>query len=248
MKKKLILLFVTAILVTSAVAQSNNLFRTMQVKVKMDKKAEWEKKMPVFIKTHYPQVVYRVYEVTTGENTGSYFLSVGPMSYKDLDVPPIFPKGQAAEKIDGHALQALTESIEVDYYTNLELLSTKKPDRKIKYVQVNFVDIVVGSWTDVQTFLARIKEVRDKNKMQLDLNYFRPSNSGSVNSFVMLTYFERMEELDVNLKFDEMYDKEFGAGAWTRDRQNYYGHVVESRIELWSLRTDLSMLKSVSAN
>lgn len=50
---------------------------------------------------------------------GSYVLSVPPISYKDFDAPPLFPKGEAAAKSDEQALDALSESVEV-------IMSTRK--------------------------------------------------------------------------------------------------------------------------
>ncbi len=246
--KRLFFVFVATMLVTSAVCQNNNLFWTMRVKVKMDKKLEWEKKAPVLMKTHYPQFNFRVYEVMTGPNTGDYFLSIGPMSYKDLDAPPVFPKGEVAAKTDGQALDAISESLEVTHYKRVEEISSMKADRKIKYAQLNFVEITVGSWMDVQAFLTKIKEAREKNGLKTDVDYFRPVNSGAVNRFVTGWYLEKMEELDGDSNLGEMYDKVHGNNAWYRDWQNYLSKVKSSHFELWGFRPDLSIPNPIAVS
>lgn len=246
--KQLMLVFVTTMWFTGLFAQNSNLFWTMRVKVKMDKKLEWEKKAPLLMKTHYPQYSFRVYEVTTGENTGTYVLSIGPMSYKDLDVPPIFPKGEAALKTDGQALDAISESLEVTHYKRVEAISSIKSDRKNKYAKINFIEIHIGSWQEIESMLAKVKQVREKNDLQTDVSYFRPENSGAVNRFAIVTYMEKMEELDTDVKFAEMYDKIHGNYAWYKDLQNYLSKIKSNYVELLALREDLSTPKPVAVS
>jgi hypothetical protein len=246
--KRIFLVLVTIMFVASAFAQNNNLFWTMRVKVKMDKKLEWEKKAPLLMKTHYPQFTFRVYEVTTGENTGSYVLSIGPMSYKDLDVPPVFPKGEAALKTDGQALDAISESLEVTHYKRMDAISSIKMDRNNKYAKINFFEINIGSWQEIESLLAKMKQVREKNDLKMDVSYFRPVNSGAMNKFAAVTYMEKMADLDKEVKFAEMYDEMHGSDAWYKDSQNYLSKIKSNYIELWVLRQDLSTTKPVAVS
>ena len=73
--KRIILVVMMTVMASLVVAQKNNLFWSMRVNVKMDKKLEWEKKAVVFMKTHYPQFKFRVYNVATGPNSGEYFIA-----------------------------------------------------------------------------------------------------------------------------------------------------------------------------
>lgn len=239
--KRLLFACVMTMFVTCTLAQ-NNLYWTMRIKVKMDKKLEWEKKTPVFMKTHYPQFKYRVWEVMTGENSGSYVIAIGPMSYKDLDAPMSSPKGEALMKTDGQALDAISESTEVNHYRRVDAISTMKADRKLKYLQVTTAEITPGIWGDVQTIAAKIKEARDKGGSKMDIDFVRPSNSGLGNRFLSLRYFEKMEELDLDEKFGEMYDKVHGDNAFYKASQDYFNMVKGTWTELRVLRTDLSSL------
>lgn len=244
--KRSILTLVVTLVVTSALAQ-DNLFWTMRVKVKMDKRLEWEKKAPLFMKTHYPQFVFRVYEVTTGPNTGSYVLSIGPISYKLLDSPPVYPKGEAAVRSDEQVLDAMTESTEVIHYRRVDEISQTKPDRKNKYASLNFIDINLGSWPEIQAFHAKIKQVREQNGIAGDFGFFRPVHSGAYNRFVFVRYLERLEELDMNTNIEELYDKVHGKYAFHTDREKYLSLLKSTSGELWVLRNELSTPQPVAA-
>lgn len=243
--KRIILVLVTVMMITVTAAQTNNLFWTMRVKVKMDKKLEWEKKAPLLMKNHYPQYTFRVYEVSTGPNTGSYVLSIGPMSYKDFDAPPVFPKGAAAAKADRQALDAICESVEVTHYQRDEEISNVRVDRQNKYAQLTFVEIEIGSWEAVRGILTKVQAVRKINALKEDIGYFRPANSGPGNMFAVVRYLEKWEELEMDNKFPEMYNKAHGENAFTKDRKDYFEMVKSMTSELWVLRPDLGSTKSI---
>ena len=223
-------------------SQSNNLLWTMTVDVKMDKKLEWEKKMVLFVKTHYPQLKYRTWEVISGDHTGSYVLIIGPTSYKEMGTPPVSPKGEALMKADGQALDALCNSSKVTYYTIAEGLSTTKPDRKLKYQLVGFSEIKIGTWGDVSGFLTRQKAAREKGGSSQDHAVLRPSNSGVPNAFMGIMFVEKLEELDASENIGEMYDKTFGNNAFYKDWNNYLSLIKSTHYEIRALRTDLSNL------
>ena len=247
--KRLFLTLVIAALFAGAIAQNNNVFWTMRVKVKMDKKLEWEKKAPAFMKAHHPNASFRVYEISTGPNTGSYVLSVGPLSYKDMDAPPVFPKGETSAKADAQALDAICESREITHYRRVEGISDINPDRNNKYARLNFLEIKVGTWLQVLAFLQKIDAVRQKNQIKNDIAYFRPTHSGAVNRFVIVYYLEKLEELDMMEQgFGEMYDEVHGNNAWYRDITNYFGMIKSSEFELWALRPDLSTPKTMAVS
>jgi len=238
-----ILLATVMILITAAAfSQTNTLYWSMTVDVKMDKRLEWEKKMVTFVKTHYPQLKYRVWEVMSGERTGNYVLVMGPTSYKEMGTPYTSPKGEALMKTDSQALDALCNSTEVNYHSLVEGLSNSNPDRKLKYQVATYSEIGVGTWSEVNIFLSRIKEAQEKGGSKRDYMYLRPSNSGVGASYVSIRFFEKMEELDASENMGEMYDKAFGTNAWYKDMQNYLSMIKSSKREIRVLRSDLSGL------
>ena len=243
--KRLLMITVMTVIAVVTFAQSNNLLWTMTVDVKMDKKLEWEKKMLTFVKTHMPQVKYRVWEVISGTNTGAYVIVMGPTSYKEMDVPNVSPKGEALMRTDGQGLDALCNWSKVNYYNIVDALSPAKPDRKLKYQVATFSEINMGTWGDVSDFLAHQKEAREKGESKSDYIYLRPSNSGAGNAFVSIRFIEKMEELDGSastFNMAESYDKTFGNNSWYKDYNNYMSMIKSNRTEIRVLRADLSNL------
>lgn len=240
--KRLLMAAVMTLITAVTFSQSNNLYWSMSVNVKMDKKLEWEKKVVTFVKTHYPQLKYRIYEVISGENTGSYVVVMGPTSYKEMEAPYVSPKGEALMKTDGQALDALCNSTIVTYNRRVDNLSSMKADRKLKYLVVSYSEIINGTWGDVSDYILRVKDARIKGGLNMDVDYFRPSNSGIGNAYASIRYVEKLEELDANVDFGEIYDKVHGNNAWYKDWNNYLSKVKQTKTEIRVLRTDLSSL------
>jgi hypothetical protein len=223
-------------------AQSNNVFWSMMVTVKMDKKLEYEKKVIAYTKTHLPGLKYRAYEIISGENTGAYVFVTGPSSYKDMDVQNVSPKGEALMKADGQALDALCVSTQISYMHRQEALSVMKKDRKLKYLQVFYRENAIGTWTDIYDYLLKVKSAREKGGSKMDIDVFRPSNEGMINMFATVRYFEKMEELDLQEDLGEMYDKVNGNNSYYKDNANYLSMLKSIKSELRVLREDLSSL------
>lgn len=243
--KKVTFTMVLVVLLTWAVQAQNpsNLFWSMTVHVKMDKRLEWEKKFATYVKTHYPAVKYRVYEVITGDNTGAYVVVMGPMSYKDMDAFPVSVKGVALERSDAQALDALCNSVTVSHFRRVDELSTANAQRKLKFLVVTMNEIKLGTWGEVSEFLKRRKEAREKGGSTSDIDYFRPSNSGAGNVYAYIQYVEKLEDLETDhFDMNSAYDKLFGTNAWYRDWANYISKVEENQTEIRVLRPDLSVM------
>jgi hypothetical protein len=223
-------------------APANNLFWSMTAFVKMDKRLEWEKKFTAFVKSHYPTIKYRAYEVISGPRTGAYVVVMGPMSYKDVDAFPASVKGQAAAMTESQVIDALCNSVEVNYYRRVNELSNANAQRKLKYLVVSQNEIVVGTWGDAFDYLKKSKEAREKGGSTDDIDYFRPSYSGAANMFASVRYVEKLEELE-NSTFNanEAYDKVFGNNSWHEDTKKYFSLIRENMNEIRVLRTDLSV-------
>lgn len=222
-------------------SQSNNLFWTLTVKVKMDKRQEYEKKLVPFLKTNYPNLKIRTWEVITGENTGAFVFVMGPTSYKEMDVPLVSPKGEGQLKIDAQALDAMSESSVAAHAVRVEAASMMKPDRKMKYIQVVSYEIKLFTWGNYRQILVKSKEARTKGGSVLDYDVFRPSNSGPGNTFSIVTHYNKLEELTMTEAFDEMYDKANG-NAFYNDLTEWNSNILSQRYELRVLRSDLSQL------
>ena len=244
--KRLVIIGAFVMLTTFTFAQqADNLIWVMRIEVKMDKKLEWEKKMTTFVKTHYPNLKYRVWEVLTGNSTGKYVIIMGPTSYKALGTPSVSPKGEAAMRADGQALDALCNSTTVNHLRIVEGLTNNKPDRKLKYQVATYTEIEMGTWGDVADFQERLMAARKKAGSTADYGILRPTNSGAGNAYVTIRWVENLEELDGGGNFggiSDAYDEIYGNNAWYKDWNNYMGNVKSNQSELRVLRTDLSSL------
>jgi hypothetical protein len=195
-----------------------------------------------FVKTHYPNIKYRVWEVISGENTGSYVTVMGPMSFKDMDTPMVSPKGEALQKADGQALDALCNSTQSMYMRKQEDISKMKAERKLKYLIATYTDFNPGTWDDIHDIIKKRKESRDKGESKLDIDYFRPAASGNNNAYMSARFFEKMEELDIQEDLGAMYDKVFGKDAGYKIAVDFNGMIKSSKSEMRVLRADLSAL------
>ncbi|MEQ1584445.1 MAG: hypothetical protein ABL895_01090 [Cyclobacteriaceae bacterium] len=240
--KRLVTTSVMMLIAVVIFAQSNNVYWSMTVTPKIDKKFEWEKKIVAYIKTHMPGVKYRIWEIISGENTNSYVIVMGPMSYKDMDLQNVSPKGEALMKTDVQGLYTLAISTQVNYTQRQEDISMIKKDRKLKYLQVVTAENTVGTWGDIREYLKKVKTAREKGGSKMDIDVHRPNNSGLINSFSSIRFFEKMEELDLQEDLGEMYDKAHGNNSYYKDNANYLSMLKSIKSELRVLREDLSSL------
>ncbi len=244
MKRLILCLLFFSALVQVGYAQDNvNVLWSEIMHVKKDKAAEFEKRLPVFLKTHFPTLSFRVYEVLTGANTGAFVLASGPYAYKEFDQPMVSPKGEAAQKADGQALDALTESIEVRHMRRVTAISMARPERKIKFVMATTRNIKLGSWGDINEILVKLKAARVAGSSKMDVDFLRPVGSGSPNLYVAIRFFDKWEDLDYEENLSEMYDKTNGNGSWARDVARLNELTVDATSEMRVLRPDLSTMK-----
>jgi hypothetical protein len=237
--KRLILSLAVIILAFSASGQTADIIWTQRMTPKTDKIGEIEKKLPVFLKTHYPQLSFRVYEVITGPNTGSYVIATGPYMFKDMDAPMTSPKGEAAQQADGLALMALCESVETNFNRMIPEISIPDPKRELKFIQVTTREYEMGSWGIYRDFLTKLKVAREKGP-KVDLVYFEPVAGGTLNSFVAVRYFNKWEELDMSQNLPELYDNAHGRAAWSKALTEINRVTKTSKQEVRVLRKDLS--------
>jgi hypothetical protein len=242
--KHLLAFLLIALLAGTGIAQDNDLIWTKTINVKMDKRLEWEKKLVAFVKTHMPDAKYRVWEVISGERTGSYIIIVGPTNYKAWDQPNTSPKGEAMMRADGQALDALCNWTRDAYFKRVDGLESSNSDRKLKYQVASYSVIEMGTWGEVRDILTRMKESREKAGSKYDGAVLRPSNSGPGNAFLSIRWVENLEELDgggvfgVSAKYDEI----FGNNSFYKDINHYFEMIKSNTSELRVLRRDLSNL------
>lgn len=241
MKKMMVLLSFLMLSLFVIGQGESNVFWSMRMKPKMDKIGELEKRLPVFLKTHYPQMSFRVYEVLTGENTGSFMVITGPFAMKDMDMPMVSPKGEALQKADGLALSALCESSEVSMTRLQEDISIPNPKRQINLILATTRELEGGSWDEYEGILMKLKAAREKGGTKQDLAYHRPTVSGSTNVIHSVRFVSSWAELEVSDNLAEMYDNAHGRAAWAKDVARLTAMTKSTKQEMRVLRKDLSV-------
>lgn len=239
MRKLIIALGITLLTCTAIGQTGNNVFWTMRVKPKLDKLAEIEKKLPLFLKTHYPNLSFRVYETLTGPNTGCYVIVTGPYAFKEFDVPMTSPKGEALQNADGMALNALYENMETMFYRTFNEPATPNANREIKFIQVTEREYESGSWSEYSDFLKKLRAVRDKSS-KIDISYMEPVAGGNLNTFATVRFFSKWEELSTNENLAELYDNMYGRAAWSNQMRVINTINKSTKQEVRVLRKDLS--------
>ncbi len=210
---------------------------SMRIWPKLDKIGEIEKKLPLFLKTHYPKLSFRVYETITGPNTGSYVVVSGPYAFKDFDVPMVSPKGEALQRTDDLALLSMYEKTEVQFSRILFDLSIPKPNREIKFIQVTEREYEAGKWDEYLDFLKKLRAAREKGS-KLDVSYMEPA-MGASNTFTAIRFFNKWEELDNAENLAEMYDNVNGKAAWSEKMKTINVINKSTKREIRVLRKDL---------
>jgi hypothetical protein len=88
--------------------------------------------------------------------------------------------------------------------------------------------------------MKKVVEARKKGGSKVDVDIFRPSMSGTPNTYLSAQYAETMAEFDLEEDFEAMYNTVHGKNAWYIDYTNYLSNVVSVTRELRVLREDLS--------
>jgi hypothetical protein len=241
MKRMTILLSFMMLSIFVSGQGESNVFWSMRMKPKMDKIGDLEKKLPVFLKTHYPQLSFRVYEVITGENSGSFLVITGPFAMKDLDVPMVSPKGEALQKADGLALSALCESSEVNMTRLQADLSIPNPNRQINMILATTREIENGSWDEYEGLIKKLREAREKGKSKMDIAYHRPTVSGQTNIIHSIRFLNSWADLDIDEDLAAMYDNVHGRAAWSKTVDRLTQLTKSTKQEMRVLRKDLSV-------
>lgn len=239
---KRVMTLAVMLIAMTAQSQNKNVFWSLNVKPKIDHWLDYEKKVVPYVKTHFPNLKYRCWQVLTGENSGSFIFVIGPSTWKEMGTPMVSPKGEAAQKLEGQALDALSESSSSGYMTRQDDVSNVKADRKLKYLSASYYEIEIGSWDYFHDFFAKAKAARASMGSKMDIDYFRPVSSGPTNVIGIVRFMETLEEMDIDEKTSEAYDKIYGMNSYSRDIMLIRSKIKSTRSELRVLRTDLSQL------
>jgi hypothetical protein len=141
-------------------------------------KAEWHKQqkdpLPLF-----------VWEVMSGDETGSYVVGRLNQHWADLDKPAVPDQADLDEfnKVLGPAVQSVVSR----YYEYLPKVSSPPADNKVsKFSEIIGYHVRYGKDAEFNTLIAKITEGINKTKWPVNFLWFALANGGPTGNYVLV--------------------------------------------------------------
>jgi hypothetical protein len=150
-----------------------------------------------------------VWQITTGEHTGTYVVGEPPTHWKDLDNPPISEEADQAEwmKTMGPAV----ESMEARDYAVMTDLSTPPAAMPAKYGEVITFRVKMGKTQEFIANIAKISAAIKKTKWGGNYTWYALIHGGPGNTFVLVIDHPNYADFEEPAKtFDMMLTEAMG--------------------------------------
>lgn len=242
--RKIFLLLLMAVTVSSF-GQGKTIYSVSWVKPKIGMTTAFETAWKAHVaKFHAGDDKRTVFEVTSGDRTGSYMLAEGPMSYADMDVEKTTQSAHDAD-YDKTVAPTLADESGTYYYQYLDSLSYNTDVQADKSV-VTLTYIKNGKMGDYRDELK--KAVDMLKKMNVPTNTFRYQKMAAGSSPVMSSVYvlkDGFKQLEQDYfkdapNFRDNYVKTYGINAWM-DRVKLLDEIiVKTEVYLRKRRADLS--------
>jgi len=188
-----------------------------------------------------------VYEIVTGDNTGTYQLIEGPFAYADMD------KEMPSAKVRSqNFFSTVSPKLEVDKegytYRWIDTLSYNYKDvQATKYAQTNY-NVKPGKMADLLKEIRRAVLINEQIKSPVSYTGYAMMFAGSKQQFVVRSALkEGFKQLETNFfpgnteAFKAAYVKTYGQEAWDkRSGGSIYEYVDSFDQFLIKYRKDLS--------
>jgi hypothetical protein len=200
-------------------------------------KAAWHKQQ------NDPQPLL-VWEILSGENTGTYLVGRVGQHWADLDKPAIPEETDKAEfqKVIG----SYVESVTTQYYEFIPKISKPTEDKMpSKFSEVLIFHLKYGKGSDFRTAIDRVHEAAQKTKWPVNYLWYELVNGGPTGMYVLVlprkSWADFEDKPDVK-PFRDMLKDAFGQ-AEADSVVDQINHSVEKEItEISQFRPDLSYL------
>jgi hypothetical protein len=200
-------------------------------------KAEWHKQQKD------PLPLY-VWEVMTGENTGSYIVGRLNQHWTDLDKPAVADQADLDEF--NKVLGASVESVVARYYETLPKISSPgntKPTDKIS--EIISYHVRPGKDAEFNSVAARINEAIQKTKWPVSYLWLVLANGGPGGTYVLVIPHSSWADLEdkPDMKpFRQMLTDAYGAGEADSVIKRLDASIDSTTSEIDKFRADLSYL------
>jgi len=199
-------------------------------------KAAWHKQQ------NDPQPLF-VWQILSGENTGSYVVGRLGQHWADFDKPAIPDETDLAEfqKVIG----GYVESVVARYYEYMPKVSNPS-DAKMpsKFAEVLTFDLPYGKESEFRSAIGRVYEATQKTKWPVNFEWYALDNGGPTEYVLVLPHsnWADFEDKPDVKPFRDMLKEAFGQAEADSIVDRIYHSVQRDTSEIIQFRPDLSYL------
>jgi len=200
-------------------------------------KAAWHKQQ------NDPQPLL-VWEIMSGDNTGTYVVGRLGQHWADFDKPPISDEADLAEfqKVVG----GYVDSVIAHYYEFMPKVSNPTNDKlPSKFADVLTFYVRYGKGSDFRSAMARVTEAAAKTKWQPNYEWYELVSGGPVDTFVLVlprNNWADFEDKPEVKPFRDMLKDAFGPSEADSILERFDNSVQRQTDEIVKFRADLSYL------
>jgi hypothetical protein len=201
-------------------------------------KAAWHKQMKD------PRPLF-VWQITTGDHTGTYVVAEPPVRWKDLDNPPISEDADQAEwmKTMGPAVESMEAR---DYAVLTDVSRPSGGAMPSKYAEAITFRVKSGKTDEFMADVKKITEAIKKTNWPANFTWYALLHGGMGNTFVLLIEHNSYADFEEPAKtFDMMLAEALGKDE-AKTLQNRLDAVMESsESQFVKFRQDLSYIPAM---
>ena len=200
-------------------------------------KAAWHKQQ------NDPQPLL-VWEILSGDNTGTYVVGRVGQHWADFDKPPIPDEADLAEF--QKAVGGYVDSVVARYYEFMPKVSNPVNDKlPSKFADVLTFYVRYGKDSDFRSAMARVTEGASKTKWQPNYDWYELTSGGQANVFVLVlprNSWADFEDKPEVKPFRDMLKEAFGQTEADSIMERFDNSVQKQTDEIIKFRSDLSYL------
>lgn len=185
-----------------------------------------------------------VWEILSGENTGTYVVGRFGQHWTDLDKPSVPDEADLAEyqKVIGNYVDSVTTS----YYEYMPKVSNPPSDTMAaKFSEVITFHVRYSKISQFRSALSRIHDAAEKTKWGVNYEFFALANGGTTGTFVLVIPHNNWADFgdNPNVKpFRDMIKEAYGQEGADSIMGELDSAVEKETSEISKFRTDLSYL------
>lgn len=208
---------------------------TQQYEAGRKTKAEWHKKQ------NDPRPLF-VWEIQTGEQTGTFVVGEPATQWKDLDNPPITEEADQAEW--DKTIGSSTQSLVTHFYTQMPDISRPSAgNMPPKYLEVVTFQVHMGKSDDWVAGMKKITAAINKTNWPVHYSAFSLSYGGKGNTFVLAIEHANYADFEEPEKpFDKMLAEAMGKPAATELMKHLDDITDSTEAQIIKFRPDLSYI------